>query len=131
MKQCPACKKLLPLDQWYNGSTRCKSCRVWAARGTRENNPETVKAKDARFYRNHREKILAAKAEWRKANKHKTRAHTAVFHAMQSGRLIKKSCEVCGNEKVQAHHEDYSQQLSVRWLCVRHHKRIHGPSLGL
>jgi hypothetical protein len=33
---------------------------------------------------------------------------------------------VCGTQdRVQAHHEDYSRPLDVVWLCPTHHKARH------
>jgi len=34
--------------------------------------------------------------------------------------------EVCGAENAQAHHDDYSRPLDVRWLCDTHHRQHHG-----
>ncbi len=41
-------------------------------------------------------------------------------YAIKTGVLIKQPCERCGN-KAQAHHEDYSKPLLVKWLCPKHH----------
>ena len=41
-----------------------------------------------------------------------------------------KNCEICGNPKVDAHHDDYSRPRDVRWLCRAHHRQhhaLHGP----
>ncbi len=62
----------------------------------------------------------------RKRSPEKQRAHDAVHNAIKRGELIRGSCEVCGAESAQAHHEDYSKQLDVRWLCFRHHREVHG-----
>jgi len=35
-------------------------------------------------------------------------------------------CEICGCEKSEAHHDDYSRPLDVRWLCRVHHLMHHG-----
>jgi len=56
---------------------------------------------------------------------HKKKASTAVGNALRDGRLFRKPCEVCGSLKVQAHHDDYSKPLDVRWLCVAHHAEHH------
>lgn len=42
-------------------------------------------------------------------------------YAIKMGVLIKEPCEICGNEDSEAHHDDYSNQLEVRWLCRKHH----------
>ena len=52
-------------------------------------------------------------------------ASTQVAKALKSGALVRQSCEVCGAKKVDAHHDDYSKPLDVRWLCRRHHLQHH------
>jgi len=52
-------------------------------------------------------------------------ARTAVRHALRNGLLQKAPCEVCGSERSEAHHDDYSLPLAVRWLCKRHHAAHH------
>jgi hypothetical protein len=59
-------------------------------------------------------------------NREKYLAHKAVYKAIKKGTLVKQPCEICGTaEKVQAHHDDYSKRLDVRWLCPKHHKEHH------
>lgn len=61
----------------------------------------------------------------RARNPEKYAARSAVGNALRDGRLKKGRCEVCGSEKVQAHHDDYSKPLEVRWLCIQHHNEHH------
>ena len=106
----------------------------------RQNNPEVVQANDrARYYRNwekrraasaayqkeNRERVTQLSAEWRRRNPEKAKAHSKVAREIRAGRLKRKPCEVCGSTKVQAHHDDYSKHLEVRWLCARHHSEHH------
>lgn len=65
----------------------------------------------------------------------KITAKIEVMKAIRSGRLIRYPCEKCakspiandGRSLVHAHHDDYSQPLAVRWLCVScHHSEHHG-----
>ena len=42
--------------------------------------------------------------------------------AIRSGKLERKSCEVCGDQKSEAHHEDYTKPFTVIWLCRFHHQ---------
>lgn len=44
--------------------------------------------------------------------------------ALEAGTIVKKPCQVCGNLKVEGHHEDYSKPLEVDWLCRKHHDAI-------
>ena len=53
------------------------------------------------------------------------KARDAVKRALVRGELVKKSCEVCGEIKSQAHHEDYTKPLEVIWLCTTHHAKKH------
>lgn len=57
-----------------------------------------------------------------------TRARTR--YAVKHGKLEKKPCEVCGNAKSQAHHEDYSDHMTVIWFCDTHHKEHHLAKAG-
>lgn len=54
-----------------------------------------------------------------------TRAHNAVRDALKTGALVRKPCELCGEPKTHAHHDDYDRQLDVRWLCGSHHTLVH------
>lgn len=62
---------------------------------------------------------------WRRANLLKYSAHLAVQRALGSGNLEKQPCEVCGVTTVDARHARYDQPLNVRWLCRRHHVKLH------
>lgn len=54
----------------------------------------------------------------------------AVSVAVKSGKLVKPSCCVlCGDSLfIEAHHEDYSKPLEVRWLCRYCHNLVHHPN---
>lgn len=62
---------------------------------------------------------------WTKRNKHKLRAHKAVWKALKSGALNRLPCARCGCNNAHAHHEDYSKPLEVMWLCRKHHMERH------
>lgn len=47
------------------------------------------------------------------------------MNAIRDGKLTPMPCEVCGKQKAQGHHEDYSKPLDVIWLCTRHHQDRH------
>lgn len=81
--------------------------------------------------------------EWREANKEHLKSeikkkystdsryqkmrlvHKETQIAIRKGDLIKTPCEVCGIEKVEAHHPDYNRPLKVMWLCKKHHVEWH------
>jgi hypothetical protein len=58
-------------------------------------------------------------------NRDKRAAHIAVGNALRDGKLVKGPCEVCGSAQVDAHHDDYSKPLVVRWLCRTDHVALH------
>ena len=53
------------------------------------------------------------------------RAHALVEAAIKRGELLRKPCQVCGSEPVDAHHPNYSKPLDVEWLCRSHHVAVH------
>ena len=63
--------------------------------------------------------------KWNLKNPEKRKAHRQTYQAIKKGLISKSPCEVCGEAKVEAHHEDYTQPLKVRWLCRKHHGFIH------
>ena len=60
----------------------------------------------------------------------KYKANCAVNNALRDGRLKKGFCELCGNEKTQAHHDDYAKPLEVKWLCQACHSHIHNKNIS-
>lgn len=57
----------------------------------------------------------------------KAAAHGIFQHAIREGRMEKQDfCSECGStKKIEAHHDDYSKPLDVRWLCENCHKEWH------
>lgn len=47
--------------------------------------------------------------------------------ALRCGAIVPVGrCEICGKEgKTHGHHQDYSQPLTVNWLCQRCHNYVH------
>lgn len=61
----------------------------------------------------------------------KWRARQLARYAIKIGQIIKQPCEVCGEMKVQAHHEDYSKPLEINWVCIKHHREKYHRKLAL
>lgn len=72
-----------------------------------------------------KEKVRGSTSRYRRKYTDKTKAHWAVSNALRRGDLIKMPCEVCGDSEVDGHHEDYTKQLEVNWLCRIHHHERH------
>lgn len=68
--------------------------------------------------------------QWRARNPEKYRAQGLVSRALKKGTLVRQPCEKCGKSlRIEAHHDDYSKPLEIRWLCRWCHAefhRIHG-----
>jgi hypothetical protein len=69
--------------------------------------------------------LAQRRRRYKAMNPEKNAAHVAVKSAIRSGVLERSPCEVCGETKVEGHHDDYSKPLDVRWLCRKHHLEHH------
>jgi hypothetical protein len=133
-KTCRTCGKTQPEEEYYVHSKMadgrlniCKNCVKTRVKLHRKEN-DSVRMYDRWRYKNtpHRKiKQSIYNERYRQMNPEKYKAHTAVNNAIRDGRLKKLSCNVCGNNKVHAHHNDYSKPLEVIWLCSLHHARKH------
>jgi hypothetical protein len=132
-KHCRECKLLKPIEQFYKHAqmadgylNKCIDCVKSRVRKHRRGN-DSVRAYDRERAKTPKRKahIRAAALKFRKDNPEKYKAHTAVNNAVRDGRLIKQPCEVCGDMKSHAHHNDYAKPFEVIWLCALHHQREH------
>lgn len=120
---------------WRHREQEIKDTKRW-----QKENPEKVLAQQRRYYDENRDKLLAkaklryasyrehrkiSDKRWKTKNKYKIQAHSKLRTALLANRVNKKSCEVCGEVKVHAHHDDYSKPLNVKWLCSKHHGELH------
>jgi len=55
------------------------------------------------------------------------RARTTAYRALKHGKIVKQPC-VCGETKVEMHHNDYSKPTEVEWLCTKCHNTLHRES---
>lgn len=151
MKECYECKIVKPLAEFYKCDrmkdghfNKCKACySVYYKKLHQEKHDYYVE-----YYRAHiddpkrkemRQKYMEGcrasgkykQAEKERAQKSKAKypekykARSAVNNAIQLGKLKKGMCEICGNPEVEAHHDDYSKPLDIRWLCAEHHGKQH------
>lgn len=87
-----------------------------------EENREAVYDYNREWGRKNRDKTMVQTRKWRvKTNN----ASSMVRNAIRTGKLNKQPCEVCGDAKAEAHHDDYNRPLEVRWLCKKHHSEWH------
>lgn len=104
---------------------------MWYDCGMVQSINERRKRSLERYYKNKKAGKVSIKYvseqvyKWRNKNPIKTKAHRLVFVEVRAGRMKKKPCGVCGNIKVEAHHQDYTKPLEVLWLCRKHHAEQH------
>lgn len=137
-KTCSRCRATRPLTDFSyktpggRRASHCKACRAAATRNYYRRDPEAVLARDRerRLDPEYRARWRERKKQWRKGlDEQRRRAITAVTNAKFRGKLIPQPCEVCGTvERIEAHHDDYSKPLDVRWLCRKHHMEHHGKT---
>ena len=148
MKNCNKCGELLPLESFNKKphtkdkrATICKKCTSIYSKKRLELlslDPEWVSKKrevcrlSARKVRaikglpsSHRLNVAKTIQEGRTRNPERHHARLAVKNALRSRLIFREPCSVCGSQKSQAHHEDYSQPLEVKWFCAQHHADIH------
>lgn len=93
---------------WYKGEKEQTTDREYRRR-SRKNNPEK-----------HRQEVK----EYNRKYPERRKARETVKQALYKGILKKEPCVVCGVDKVQAHHPDYSKPIDIIWLCPSHHKQV-------
>ena len=135
-KVCFKCEMSKPLDDFYphprmadGHLNKCKSCtkrdmhdRYGVTRDARRNYERAREATEGR-------KAWCANQQRlrRQREPEKVRARDAVARAIRAGRLVRLPCERCSSETVEAHHDDYTTPLIVRWLCPPcHRESAHG-----
>jgi Zn finger protein HypA/HybF involved in hydrogenase expression len=125
---CTKCRETKTSADFYKKAAMCKPCHKIrdSVRKNRGIGPNDTPAARLR------------KRRWTDANKEaqapKNRTRILTLRAIKSGALVRpEACEVCnkavtrkdGVTAIQAHHDDYTKPLSVRWLCPKCHKAWH------
>lgn len=145
-KTCFKCKSTKPIDEFYKHKMmadghlgKCKDCTkldeknrfhakckdpVWMEKELERCRKKSAKARSEGKISD-KETIKKGKLKWQSKNRHKRSAHQKVSNAIRDGKLIRQPCEICGELRVQAHHDDYSKPLDVKWLCTKHHAERH------
>lgn len=134
-KVCFKCKEKKPVEDFYRHSAmadgyvgKCKDCNradVTAHRAAHR--PAIAFAEKHRAQTPARKKQARDSQQRRKENRpEREQARYLTTNAIRDGRLIRQPCEVCRSIKVEAHHDDYTKPLDVRWLCRKHHLEHHG-----
>lgn len=136
-KTCFKCLSKLPLEAFYKHTrmrdghlNKCKECTKKDCNAHRLANIEHYRQYDTmRASQPHRMKLRSETvAKYQAAFPSRTKANRAVVRAVQTGKLEKWPCQVCGDPKSVGHHPDYDNPLGVVWLCQVHHKAAHAAT---
>jgi ribosomal protein S27AE len=155
VKRCKDCGEIKSTSEFYRRNDsrdglrgNCKSCEratraAWYAKNAEKENERSRKWRQANpkyfsdFHKKWRENNPCKASEIDKSrrarNPIKYEARAAVNAAVSKEILVRQPCEVCASTPVDAHHDDYSKPLDVRWLCRKCHLAWHkenGPGLN-
>lgn len=132
-KKCRKCGENKELSEFSKDATKkdckniyCKICSCEYVRNWTRRNKKRVLEVSREWKAKNKEKVKGYQLKHRDDFPLKHQARGIVTRAIISGRLIKMPCEVCGiEENVEAHHENYSEPLCIKWYCKEHHGIAH------
>ena len=120
------CRKISLRKSWREYSIKNRDKRAIYHKKYYESHKEQFaeysKKATKKYKANHKDVIIERQKAYNLLHENKYTARLKVRNALRNGSLIKKPCEICGELKVEAHHDDYSKPLEVIWLCKRHHQ---------
>lgn len=121
-KKCTRCGETKPIEEYRmqratkdGKSYWCKECFYFYNKG-RKLTPG-VRAERA-----------ARRRQWVEKYHEQRHAYNIIRSAFENGALVRGPCEVCGGPRTDAHHDDYSKPLEVRFLCRKHHGEAHSKT---
>ena len=97
---------------------KSESCRNW-----RLKNEDKAIAISRKYRSLNRDKKIKANKAARVPEQHNARVMAQ--RALKIGTIKKEPCSVCGKERSEMHHPDYSKPLDIIWLCRSHHQYLH------
>lgn len=127
-RKCFVCGEEKPLEEFRKNRSKplgyeymCKICRRDYERAF---NLLPSRIKKVEEYRQDAGAIERNRERSRQAyidNPEATRARAMIAKLISDGIIERLDCQLCGKEKTDGHHPDYSKPLEVIWLCRSHH----------
>jgi hypothetical protein len=130
MKLCKDCNKEELESEFYGIQNECKDCTKERVRKNYSMNRKYYSEYEKKRQQDpeRRKRKIEYQRDLRKRNPEKYKARMLVGNSLRNGKIKKGLCEICGIEKTQAHHTDYSKPLQVMWLCRKHHMEVEGKN---
>lgn len=138
-KKCFKCGVEKDLSEFYPHKrmadghlNKCKECTKSDVHQNRVADPAKYSEYEKKRLHTPKRKEQRAESQRvrRKKYPEKEKARATVARFLKKGWLTKKPCEICGDPETEAHHDDYSKPLDVRWLCFKHHREeAHGQTV--
>lgn len=142
MKVCRKCGVEKDSSNFYTSKTNndglcsyCKKCQIANVTKSFKKFYNTDKYKerikkygnkyDKIFKLKHKEEIKEKRKIYKINNPEKIKARQKVLNSVYKKKIFRQPCCVCGNPKVEGHHEDYGKPLEIIWVCKKHHIEIH------
>jgi len=128
MQKCTACNTDRLTNEIIKGKGYCRYCaRKWDKERYYRNKDRRLQEQKERLSTPEGKK---ERRKWERSYYYKSKerylAYAKVRYAIITGKLLKPiHCEDCGTiAKLQAHHDDYTKPLNVKWLCLQCHNKI-------
>ena len=150
IRTCTKCNQTKSLSEFPTYTTRagnlskrhyCTECRKakeqkWSHDGyqrliteTPNKYREKVAANTKKIRQNYQSRYKQRKAEYNRTLRPKqmVNSYHKVRNAIKSGKLVRPTnCSNCNKEgRIEAHHDDYTKPLEIRWLCRSCHSEHH------
>lgn len=140
MKTCTRCGREKPREEFYQQKrynrklgehyrfkAECKTCSIKLSSAWAISNPKSRARIQRRYASTPHGKVAVRRGYDTQAEKYpdRRRARAKLSNAVRRGTIQQQPCQVCGADKVEAHHDDYLKPFDVVWLCRMDHQRHH------
>jgi hypothetical protein len=120
---CHLCKKEEGSTFYGKGKYRYEICRKCATERYLKQREIVLK-----WHKENKEKMAIIRKRYNDTNRKNNigfqdSVRRKVYKAILRGKIIRGNCSVCGKEKAEAHHEDYTKPFEIVWFCSWHHRR--------
>ncbi|EMI2417299.1 hypothetical protein ACPUED_14185 [Proteus mirabilis] len=128
--KCRVCEEDKPESDYYPRNKTCKACYIKkVTEYQRGAGKESHNRACKKYNKTEKGKVSLRKAEknYQENYPNKKLANWKIKSKIRCGQLKRpKVCEQCGTEcSPDAHHDDYTKPLEVRWFCTPCHQEWH------